>query len=124
MAQSLKIEVIISEYKPEDKVLSCLCSEYPAVIGFLMLEGLMQELWQKPASLQPTSRRAEHFYKAKKESFNYFTIHPMQSSLVMEEMQLKSCQVYLFTPTDREGEKLDTLGQKIIFFSNFRFQNS
>lgn len=40
MAQSLKIEVITLEHKPEDKILSRLYSESPGIMTFLVLEGL------------------------------------------------------------------------------------
>lgn len=93
-------------------MLISLYSESPSIVAFLVLQGLedlTQELWQKPASLQPTSRREEHFYKIKKEPFNYLTTHPPPSSLVMEEMQPKGHQAFHSTPIDREQGKLDVL---------------
>lgn len=104
MGQSLEI-VVTLEHNPKDKILTHLYSESPWIIAFPVLEGLediIQELWQKPASLQPTCRRVEYFfYNIKKEPFNYFTTHPPPSSLM--EMWLRGRKTYLLAPTDREG---------------------
>lgn len=59
MAQSLETEVITSEHKPKDNILSHLYSEAPCIIAFSVFEGF-EDLTQLEF-LQNISGRVECF---------------------------------------------------------------
>ncbi|XP_054846821.1 uncharacterized protein LOC129337273 isoform X1 [Eublepharis macularius] len=125
MAAALEIDVSSTTSKPKSKLLEALYSGSPASVAFPPVEDFVDNalaLWQSPASLPPTAKKVERYYRLKQDDCPYLFTHPKPSSIVAEEGQARFRYGSSSAPADREGRKLDGMGRKIYSSASLGFR--
>lgn len=116
MVKALKIEYAPPKSTEEDPIMGILDSAVPGPVAIPMVKGFKEtakQIWQRPASSNPSTRRVENLYKIREEEAPYLYRHPLPNSMVSEVIPSKQTGGSRSSPLDKEGRKLDILGRKI-----------
>ena len=79
----------------------------------------MKESWDKPSTSQQIPCRVENLCKTHGSGTEFLSKHPLPNSLVVDATQSHSCSKSTSAPTDREGQKLDTVGRRSYTLATF-----
>nr|XP_025042821.1 uncharacterized protein LOC112546540 [Pelodiscus sinensis] len=86
-------------------------------IAIPMDEAIMDpadNIWQTPASVTPTKKRADRKYFIAPKDMDFLFTHPPPNSLIVDSVRHKGKQRNLrTTPQDRDHKKIDIMGRKV-----------
>lgn len=74
------------------------------------LATVSKDLWDKPASLSPTSGGVEALYKIYDTEVNFLSKHPPLNLIVVQAALARAKGRQVSTPTSKDGRKMDSMG--------------
>ncbi|EMP35033.1 Protocadherin-17 [Chelonia mydas] len=110
----------------EHRLLKILQPSAPSKIALPINEALLESadtLWQIPASILPTCKKAECKYYVPAKDVDFLFYHPQPNSLVVDAATHRMKQLdYRPTPQDEDLSRLDILGHKVYISSILQFR--
>ncbi|EMP36978.1 Integrin alpha-8 [Chelonia mydas] len=123
LSQDIPLEEV---QETQHKLLRILQPSAPSKIALPINEALLEPadtLWQTPASLLPTCRKAERKYYAPAKDADFLFSHPQMNSLIMDAVTQRTKQPqYQPTPQDKDVKCLDVFRRKVYTSSTLQFR--
>ena len=122
MAKTLKLQTEQPPPPKGDLVFGDISQERSPPLSLAFISALMElikESWNQPSTSSPVACRTENLYRTHGDDTNFLLKHPVPNSIIVQLNSSKSSGKAHVTPTNREGQKLDVLGQNIYSFTTF-----